>query len=509
MNQNEDFVEKLVTGIPGFDILSEGGLPAGRVTLVVGTAGAGKTVFASQYLAEGIKRGENGVFVTFEEPPQRIRKNMRSFGWDIAKWEQEGKWAFVDASRLPGEKPLISGEYDFDSLVARIKYAINQVNAVRVSMDCLGAIFTFLPDKAQVRNDLYMIASVLGQIESTVVVTSERSQEYGEISTHSVEEFVADNVIIMRNVMLQEKRRRTIEILKYRGSSHKQGEFPFSILSDKGIVIIPLLTTEAAENGTYDTRITSGITELDAMCSGGFFRNSIILVSGATGAGKTLLSTQFIAAGANNNERCLLFAFEENRELIFRNALNWSFDFRQMEREGKLKVVCRYPEAHPLEYRLIKMEEIIEEFQPNRIAIDSLSALEWASSTQGFRQFIVGLNAMVRERKITALYTSTTPMTLITGTSTSEAHISTTTDVIILLRYIEVFGEIRRGITVIKMRGSQHDKQIREFKIDTQGMQIGKPLRNITGILSGNPVTINPNELERLSRLFPEGESQT
>ncbi|WP_017317129.1 circadian clock protein KaiC [Mastigocladopsis repens] len=490
MNQKneQDSVEKLVTGIPGFDVLSEGGLPVGRVTLVVGTAGVGKSVFASQYLAEGIKRGENGVFVTFEESPQRIRKNMRSFGWDIRKWEEEGKWAFVDASRVPGEKPLISGEYDFDSLVARIKYAINQVNAVRVSMDCLSAIFTYLPDKAQVRNDLFMIASVLGQIESTVVVTSERPQEYGEISTQGVEEFVADNVIILRNVRLQEKRRRTIEIVKYRGSSHKQGEFPFSILSDKGIVIIPLSTTETLEDGTSDIRITSGLAELDAMCGGGFFRNSIILVSGATGTGKTLLSTQFIAAGVNNNERCLLFAFEETRALIFRNALSWSVDFRQMERNGKLRVVCRDPETNPLEYHLIKMQEMIEEFQPNRVAIDSLSALEWSSSTEGFRQFIIGLNSIIRERKVTTLYTSTTPMTLVSGTSTSEAHISTTTDVIILLRYVEVYGEIRRGITVLKMRGSQHDKQIRQFMIDNQGMHIGKPFRNITGILVGNPV---------------------
>ncbi|QDL10012.1 circadian clock protein KaiC [Brasilonema octagenarum UFV-E1] len=491
MNQEkeQDLVEKLITGIPGFDILSEGGLPKSRVTLVVGTAGSGKTVFASQYLAQGIERGENGVFVTFEETPQRIRKNMRGFGWDIRKWEEEGKWAFVDASRQPGEKPLVSGEYDFDSLVARIKYAINQVGAARVSMDCLGAMFTYLPDKAQVRNDLFMIGSVLEQIESTVVVTSERNQEYGDISTYGVEEFVADNVIILRNVIFQQKRRRTIEILKYRGSSHKQGEFPFSIVADRGIVIIPLSRTETTEESTTDIRITSGVPELDGMCDGGFFKNSIILVSGATGTGKTLVSTQFIAAGVNNNERCLLFAFEENRELILRNALGWSVDFRQMERDGQLKFVCRNPEAHPLEYHLIKMQEMIEEFQPHRVAIDSLSALEWASNTEGFRQFLVGLNSMIRERKMTALYTSTTPMSLVSSTSTSENHISITTDVIILLRYVEIYGEIRRGIAVIKMRGSQHDKQIREFTIDNRGMHIGKPFRNITGILIGNPIS--------------------
>ncbi|MEC4817006.1 MAG: circadian clock protein KaiC [Scytonema sp. PMC 1069.18] len=492
-NNEQDFIEKLVTGIPGFDVLSEGGLPVGRVTLVVGSAGSGKTVFSCQYLAEGIKRGENGVFVTMEEPPHSIRKNMRNFGWDIRRWEEEGKWTFVDASYPPGEKPLVSGEYDFDSLLARIKYAINQVNAVRVAVDCLGAIFTYIPDSAQIRTDLYAIASALRQIDSTVIVTSERTQEYGEISTHGVEEFVADNVIILRNVLIQEKRRRTLEILKYRGSSHYQGEFPFSIITDKGIVIIPLLPTATTEDNASDVRISSGNAKLDTMCGGGFFRNSIILASGATGTGKTLLATQFIAAGTQSNERCVLFAFEENRKMLFRNALGWGIDFGQMERDGRLKVIFRYPEASRLEDHLIRMQEVMEEFRPNRVAIDSLSALEWVSNTRGFREFLVGLNSLVRGQKMTALYTATAP-TLVGGTSISEGHISTSTDAIILLRYVEIYGEIRRGITVIKMRGSEHDKQIREFRIDNQGMHIGQPFRNITGILTGNTLYTDSNE---------------
>ncbi|MBF2018844.1 MAG: circadian clock protein KaiC [Hydrococcus sp. C42_A2020_068] len=501
-NNGREFIEKLETGIPGFDFLSQGGLPKGRGTLVAGTAGSAKTVFACQFLVEGIVRGENGVFVTFEEPPKALRRNMLGFGWDIQKWEEEGKWAFVDASPQPGERPMVSGEYDLGALIARIEFAIRKYNAQRISLDSLGAIFSHLADSAQVRSDLFRLASALRELEITAVMTAERTQEYGEISRFGVEEFVADNVVILRNVLADEKRRRTIEILKYRGTDHQKGEFPFTVIRNRGIVIIPLAAIEL-EQKSSNIRITSGSEELDRMCGGGFFRDSIILVSGATGTGKTLMVTEFMAGGANSAERCLIFAFEESREQLFRNAIGWGVDFERMEREGKLKVVCRYPETTTLENHLIAMKEIIEEFKPNRVSVDSLSALERVSTLKSFREFIIGLTSFIKQKEIGGLFTSTTP-TLLGGSSITEAHISTITDSIILLRYVEMYGEMRRGITVLKMRGSMHDKDIREFAIDNRGMHIGRPFRNVTGILAGAPIYIAQNEVERLSGLFEE-----
>jgi circadian clock protein KaiC len=498
----QDFIEKLETGIPGFDFLAEGGLPQSRATLVTGTAGSAKTVFACQFLVEGIKKGENGVFVTFEEPPKAIRSNMRGFGWDIKQWETERQWAFVDASPQPGEQPMVSGEYDLGALIARIEFAIRKYNAKRVSMDSLGAIFSHLANSAQVRSDLFRLASALRELEVTAILTAERTEEYGEISRYGVEEFVADNVVILRNVLMDEKRRRTIEILKYRGTDHQKGEFPFTIIRNKGVVIIPLSAIEL-EQKSSNIRITSGSRELDRMCGGGFFRDSIILVSGATGTGKTLMVTEFMAGGVENGERCLIFAFEESREQLFRNAIGWGVDFEKMEKEGKLKVVCRYPETNGLENHLIIMKDIIEEFKPNRVAVDSLSALERVSSLKGFREFIIGLTSFIKQQEIGGLFTSTTP-SLLGGYSITEAHISTITDSIILLRYVEMYGEMRRGITVLKMRGSMHDKDILEFSIDNRGMHIGKPFRNVTGILAGNPMYIAQNEVDRLSGLFEE-----
>ncbi|MFO7816556.1 MAG: circadian clock protein KaiC [Desulfovibrionales bacterium] len=495
-------LRKLPTGIPGLDAITQGGLPQGRTTLVSGSAGSGKTILAAQFLVEGIlKNNETGVFVTFEEPPWSIRQNLISMGWDISEWEEQGKWVFVDASAQVGEEAtLIMGSYDMGALLARIENAVQKSGACRVSLDSLGAVFTRFGDSKTVRNELFRVTATVRELDVTSLLTAERIEEYGAISREGVEEFVADNVIILRNVLEEEKRRRTVEILKFRGTTHQKGEFPFTILPDRGFVVIPLSDIDLEYEST-DLRINSGSKELDTMCGGGFYRDSVVLVSGATGTGKTLMVTEFIAGGVNSRERCLLFAFEESREQFFRNASGWGIDLRPMEEAGYLKVVCEYPEVSSLEDRLVSMRQIMKEFKPQRVAIDSLSALERVSTKKSFREFVLGITSQLKQMETAGLFTSTAP-SLLGGESVTEAHISTLTDSIILLRYVEIFGEMRRGLTVLKMRGSQHDKNIREFTIDGSGMHIGKPFRNVGGILGGNPRQFESWEINRLENMF-------
>ncbi len=494
-------ITKLPSHIPGFDHVADGGLPLGRTTLVCGSAGSAKTILAAQFLAEGIRHGgESGVFVTFEESAEDVRVNMSGFGWDIAAWEAQGLWAFVDASPDPAYETVIVGDYDLGALLARIEHAVSQVGAHRLSMDSLGAIFTQFTDSATVRREMFRIATALKRLGLTALLTAERTAEYGEIARYGVEEFVADNVIILRNVLEGEKRRRTLEILKFRGTPHHKGEYPFAILNGEGMVVIPLSAIELKQRSS-NVRITSGSIDMDAMCGGGFFRDSIILVSGATGTGKTLMATEFMAGGAKLDERCLLFAFEESREQLFRNATGWGVDYERMEQEGKLKVVCAYPETDGLEDHLIRMKRIIESYAPQRVAVDSLSALERVSGPRGFREFVIGLTSFIKHQEVAGLFTATTP-NLLGGESATEAHISTITDLIILLRYVEMYGEMRRGITVLKMRGSRHDKDIREFTIDAHGMHIGKPFREVTGILAGSPRHASGGEIEVIRHLF-------
>lgn len=489
-------IQKLATGIPSFDLIADGGLPEHRTTLISGTAGSGKTVFAVQFLAAGIVAGENGVFVTCEESPRDIRANMRGFGWDLKRWEELDTLALVDASPDPEIETVESGSFDLGALLARVGHAVKKVNAKRVSIDSLGAMFSQFSDQSIVRRELFRIATALKGMGVTSVMTAERTEDYGPIARFGVEEFIADNVMILRNVLGEERRRRTIEILKFRGTGHQKGEFPFTIVADQGFLVIPLSSIQLRQKSS-DVRISSGNPELDRMCGGGFFRDSVILVSGATGTGKTLTVTQYLAGGAAANERCLLLAFEESRDQLFRNAQGWGMDLEQMEKDGLLRVMCDYPEVASLEDWLVRIKAEIEDFRPIRVALDSLSALERSGSVKAFREFVIGVSSFIKHQEITGLFTATTPG-LMGGASVTESHISTLTDSIILLRYVEAFGEMRRGMTVLKMRGSTHEKEIREYTVDGSGMHLGAPFRHVTGILAGAPVHVSPGEVERI-----------
>jgi circadian clock protein KaiC len=485
-------IDKVSTGIPGFDFVAEGGLPEARATLIAGTAGSAKTVFVSHFLAAGIQTfGEAGVFVTFEDSPADIRTNMRAFGWDIEKWEAGNQWAFVDVSPdAAGPTPIV-GDYDLGGLLSRIEHAVRRTKARRVALDSLNALFVQFSDRALIRAELFRITSTLKKMGATVVFTAERTEDYGALTQFGIEEFVADNVVILRNILVDEKRRRTLEILKFRGASHERGEVPFTVM-ENGIIVIPLAAQQLTQEST-SVRVTSGNKELDVMCRGGFFRDSIVLVSGATGTGKTLLTTQFLHGGFTKGERALLFAFEESRDQLFRNAEAWGMNFEKAEKQGRLVVQNQYPHAMPMEDHLVRMRAAIDEYNPTRLAVDSLSALERVFTLRSFREFVISLTSSLKQKQIAAMFTSTTP-SLLGGGSVTEKHISTLTDSIVLLRYVESAGRMRRSINVLKMRGSPHDTSLREYSIDGEGMHIGAAFTDVVGILSGRPRPVSAGE---------------
>lgn len=503
MTAEPDAVAKLETGLPGLDDVTLGGLPRGRSTLVSGTSGTGKTVFAVQFLAAGIDEyGQNGVFVTCEETPGEIRRNAAGFGFDLTRWEEQGRWAFVDASPDSDDISHEAGRYDLDGLLARVEYAITRAGADRVAIDSLGSLVMRFKDAATIRAQLYRIFSHLKSLGVTVVVTAERSGEDGSVARFGVEEYVADNVIVLRNNAEYRTRRRTVEVLKFRGTDHLKGEWPFAILAGGGFQVVPH-NARTPQAPTSAERVTIGQSELDVMLGGGVFRGSMVLVSGAPGTGKTLLVNHFASGAAQAGERCLLVAFEEGHDQLVRNASHWGIDFRSLESNDRLRIHCGHPDAVGTEEQLIRISNLVDEFHPDRVVVDGLSAIASSGGEQASYDFVMGLTTLVKQRGLICLLTSSTT-SLLGGGSITESRASTLADVIILLRYVEICGAVARSIAALKARGSAHDRDLREFKIDGRGMHIGEVFSNVTGILSGRLTVITDDELARTHGVLEE-----
>jgi len=476
---------KVASGSPGFDDISHGGIPQGRTTLVSGTSGSGKTAFSVQFLYEGVVDfGENGVFVTFEESPEDIIRNTKSFGWNIDKLVKEGKWAFVDAS--PDEADSVEvGQYDLGAFLARINYAIKKVKAKRVAIDSVSALFTHYQDLGVIRRELHKLAANLKKSNVTCIMTAERPVEDGEISRYGVEEFVSDNVILLHNRLnLHGERERTIEILKFRGLSHDSEEAPL-LVSVEGMNIYPRPKPKLRGKG-FSQKISTGIKGLDELfCGGGVYKNSTTLITGASGSGKTVTALHFIMEGAKRGENSLFIEFKESPDQLYRNAASFGWDLKKYVDNGIVNLLCQYPEDLRAEQYLQMIQNQVIANKSKRVVFDSISDIERIYDERKFRTFVIGLNACLKMHDATSVFTNTTSQ-ILGATEITETHLCTASDNIIILKYVELGGRMHRLMSVLKQRGSIHKKDLMEFEVTPElGVNILGPFKDIENLMSG------------------------
>ena len=231
-------------------------------------------------------------------------------------------------------------------------------------LDPIDALFEEFSDAVGVRRAFAAMVRELRSVGATTLLTAERPGDDGYVARYGVEEFAVDNVVILRNEREAAQRRRTVEVLKLRGAEHRKGEFPFVINPKIGVEIVPFSTSRPGEAAAE--RMSLGTVELDQMCGGGIWRDSLVMVTGATGTGKTLMGVQFIAAGLASGERGLLLSLEENPSQLVRNAKSWGIDLGAPQRDGRLRIVSRYPERTGLEDLLIDIKHNVDEFAPQR-----------------------------------------------------------------------------------------------------------------------------------------------
>ena len=458
-------LSKSPTGILGFDEITNGGLPQGRPTLVCGSAGSGKTLFAMEFLVRGATEfNEPGVFVSFEETEEELKKNVSSLGFDLEDLVAREK-LFMDYVSIEPSDIEETGEYDLDGLFIRLGDAIETVGAKRVVLDTLEALFAGLPNPIILRAEIRRLFRYLKSKGVTAVATAEQGD--GSLTRHGLEEYVSDCVVQLDNRVNEQTAIRRLRIVKYRGSRHGTNEYPF-LIEQNGISVLPI-TSMGLDYEAPSEQIPSGLPRLDTMLAGGFYRGSSILVSGTAGTGKTSIAAHFADETCKRGERCLYFAFEESRKQIMRNMRSIGIELAPWEQKGLLHFHNVRPSAYVLEMHLVMMHKLIKEFKPGVVVIDPISNLLTIGKPPEVKSVLTRLIDFMKMDGITALFTS-----LLAGGSIEETAVgvSSLMDTWIMLRDIETNGERNRGLYILKSRGMAHSNQVREFLLTSNGVDL-------------------------------------
>lgn len=469
---------RLSTGVKGIDEIMQGGLIKGNGYLLRGGPGAGKTVLGLHFLTTGVARGEKTLFITLVESAEQIRSNAQSMGFTLEGIE------FLDIS--PTKEFFVEGQmYDLfspadverDPITQTIVAQIQALKPSRVFVDTMTQFRYLSPDLFQFRKQVVSFMRFLQEHECTVLFTSEHSDEAPDDHL----QFIADGIIDLDfNFGL-----RYLKVTKFRGSDFCPGAHSMR-LGNKGMEVFPRLMPEEHRK-LYDPEIiSSGVSELDAMLHGGIERGTTTLISGPCGVGKTTLGLLFMKEAAARGERSVFYTFEESTESILHRCEAINIPVASMIEQDTLSLV----KIEALQYTANEFNSIVrrevEEKNARIICLDSISGFRLVLKGEDLITQMHALSRYLMNMGVTVILIN--EVENITGDfSVTEVGISYLADNIIFLRYLEMAGELRKSIGVLKKRLSDHEKLLREIEITSQGIKIGRPLTMLRGILSGMP----------------------
>ena len=456
---------KMLTGMDGFDEITDGGLPRGRTTLAMGGAGCGKTVFALQALVNSARRNrEASIFVAFEESTAQIVANARTFGWDLPALVKK-KLFFLDARLAPDV--VKAGEFDLIGMLNLLQAKAEEIKATCVVFDGIDVLLSLLDNPAAERREVYRIRDWLLRTGLTGIITQkvggiERDDRFGFL------QFMVDCVVVLRHQVVDGSAFRNLRVMKYRGSGFAGDEFPITLTSE-GMQLTNRGPTELKYE-VSDERVSSGLPRLDNMLQGGYHSGSNVLISGAPGTAKSTLSGLFAAAACERGERTLYVSFDEGAAQIVRNLQSVGIKLAPHLKSGLLKMFSTRTRGPNVEDQFAALRTQVRAHKPTCLVIDPLSALSTklthlasADAAQQFLDFLKG-------ERITVVNTS-----LMDGLSTDEATatgISTIADTWIHLSYVVQDGERNRALTIVKSRGTGHSNQVRELRLSDDGVSL-------------------------------------
>jgi circadian clock protein KaiC len=495
-DQHPEHLVKRETGIPGLDTVTRGGLPAAGATLVMGSPGAGKTVMCLQLLAAALQRGEAGIFVSFEESTDQIRRDAASFNWaDVLSGTE--RLAFVDA-RPPADADA-SGAFDLEGLTAALGHQAEQLGAAWIVLDGIDRLLRLQPNPHVAVDQVARLSEWCERRGIGLLLTG-KIPDAGHAQPAYLEglEFMLSTVLVLSAELVGRRLNRRFRIAKYRGTAHTTDEL--ALLMDDDGLHLPYEDAPGGSPASASTkRAGTGTERLDRLLAGGVYRGSTTLISGQPGTSKTTLAVSFALAAARRGERVLYLSFDELADRIVRNVASVGMDLAPHIESGNLWITARDAWRWLIEEHYIEIQRMLDRHQPELLVIDPVSALLKVSNAETAYTTTERILATTRARGITTVMTSLTENDEPAAESTLS-HTSTLADTWLTLDYNVYAGERNRALSIVKSRGTAHSNQVRELLLSEAGIQLADVYEYGTDFLMGTARLRKENEEQARSR---------
>ncbi|MFN3387527.1 MAG: ATPase domain-containing protein [Allosphingosinicella sp.] len=475
---------KAAMGIKGLDDILTGGLSRARVHVLEGNPGTGKTTIAMHFLMEGAREGEAGLYITLSESEIELRDSARSHGWEVP--DPVTIFELVPPENLLNEAQeqslLYSSDLELGETTRRIFDVVEELKPRRVVIDSLSEFRLLAQSSLRYRRQIASLKHYLAKTDATVILLDDLTSTEEDRSVHSV----AHSVIRLEELSPNYgPERRRLRVIKYRGQSYRGGYHDF-VIKTGGVRVFPRLVSSEHRRAFTRDVLKSNSEELNHLMGGGLERGSSALVIGPSGTGKSLLALSFAAWAVQRGERAAAFIFDEEIGLLFNRARGLGLDLEAMQKEGRLIIEqVDAAELSPGEF-IQKARDSVEASGVGTVVIDSLNGYQAAMPEE--QSLILHLHELLQylnRQGVTTLLT--VAQHGLVGDMKSPVDVTYLADTVILLRYFEAFGRVRRAMSVIKKRTSAHEDMIREFRIDERGITLGDPLDEFQGVLRGVP----------------------